>query len=89
MDAEKVPRLRPGAAPYYNCRVIENRHISSGCGSQTVPTRAIIPLPGSVTGYSSGLPRKCMRAGVRPGLQILRVCPWWTGRFDSDTLPPF
>ena len=32
--------------------------------------------------------RKCMRAGVRPGLQILRVCLWWTGRFDSDTLPP-
>jgi|GEM_PF-2381937 hypothetical protein len=29
-----------------------------------------------------------MRAGVRPGLQILRVCLWWTGRFDSDTLPP-
>ncbi len=32
--------------------------------------------------------RKCMRAGVRPGLQILWVCLWWTGRFDSDTLPP-
>lgn len=31
---------------------------------------------------------KCLRAGVRPGLQILRVCLWWTGRFDSDTLPP-
>ncbi len=29
-----------------------------------------------------------MRTGVRPGLQILRVCLWWTGRFDSDTLPP-
>ena len=29
-----------------------------------------------------------MRAGVRPGLQILWVCLWWTGRFDSDTLPP-
>ncbi len=29
-----------------------------------------------------------MRAGVRPGLQILRVCLRWTGRFDSDTLPP-
>ena len=29
-----------------------------------------------------------MRAGVRPGLQILRVCLWWTGRFDSDALPP-
>lgn len=29
-----------------------------------------------------------MRAGVRPGLQILRVCLWLTGRFDSDTLPP-
>jgi len=29
-----------------------------------------------------------MRAGVRPGLQILRVCLWWAGRFDSDTLPP-
>ncbi len=29
-----------------------------------------------------------MRAGVRPGLQTLRVCLWWTGRFDSDTLPP-
>ena len=29
-----------------------------------------------------------MRAGVRPGLQILRVCLWWTGRSDSDTLPP-
>jgi hypothetical protein len=32
--------------------------------------------------------RKCMRAGVRPGLQILWVCLWRTGRFDSDTLPP-
>src|SRR5207249_3362654 len=31
---------------------------------------------------------KCMRAGVRQGLQILRVCLWWTGRFDSDSLPP-
>ncbi len=29
-----------------------------------------------------------MRAGVRPGLQIPWVCLWWTGRFDSDTLPP-
>jgi hypothetical protein len=32
--------------------------------------------------------RKCMRAGVRPGLQILWVCLRWTGRFDSDSLPP-
>lgn len=32
--------------------------------------------------------RKCMWAGVRLGLQILRVCLWWTGRFDSDSLPP-
>jgi len=32
--------------------------------------------------------RKCMRAGVRPGLQILWACLWWAGRFDSDTLPP-
>ena len=29
-----------------------------------------------------------MWAGVRLGLQILRVCLWWTGRFDSDSLPP-
>jgi len=29
-----------------------------------------------------------MRAGVRPGLQILWVCLRWTGRFDSDSLPP-
>jgi prevent-host-death family protein len=29
-----------------------------------------------------------MRAGVRPGLQILWVRLRWTGRFDSDTLPP-
>ena len=29
-----------------------------------------------------------MWAGVRPGLQILWVCFWWTGRFDSDSLPP-
>lgn len=29
-----------------------------------------------------------MRAGVRPGLQILWICLWWIGRFDSDTLPP-
>ena len=28
-----------------------------------------------------------MWAGVRLGLQILRVCLWWTGRFDSDSLP--
>src|SRR5579859_5434246 len=32
--------------------------------------------------------RKCMWAGVRLGLQILRVLLWWTGRFDSDSLPP-
>src|SRR6516164_2618051 len=32
--------------------------------------------------------RKCMRAGVRPGLQILWVRLRWTGRFDSDSLPP-
>jgi len=29
-----------------------------------------------------------MWAGVRPGLQILWICLWWIGRFDSDTLPP-
>src|SRR5574337_1267719 len=29
-----------------------------------------------------------MRAGVRPGLQTLRVLLCGTGRFDSDTLPP-
>jgi hypothetical protein len=29
-----------------------------------------------------------MWAGVRLGLQILRVCLWWAGRFDSDSLPP-
>lgn len=29
-----------------------------------------------------------MRAGVRPGLQILWVPLCGTGRFDSDTLPP-
>ncbi len=36
----------------------------------------------------ANLMRKCMRAGVRPGLQILWVRLWWIGRFDSDTLPP-
>ena len=29
-----------------------------------------------------------MRAGVRPGLQILRILLSGIGRFDSDTLPP-
>ena len=29
-----------------------------------------------------------MRAGVRPGLQILRACLWRADRFDSDALPP-
>ena len=29
-----------------------------------------------------------MRAGVRPGLQILWTRLWRAGRFDSDTLPP-
>jgi len=29
-----------------------------------------------------------MRAGVRPGLQILWACLRWAGRFDSDALPP-
>jgi hypothetical protein len=30
-----------------------------------------------------------MRAGVRPGLQILRSRLRRDGRFDSDTLPPY
>jgi hypothetical protein len=29
-----------------------------------------------------------MRAGVRPGLQILWILLSGIGRFDSDTLPP-
>jgi hypothetical protein len=32
--------------------------------------------------------RKCMRAGVRPGLQILWSRFYRDGRFDSDSLPP-
>ena len=80
--------LQPKGAPYYNRAVTGNCPISSGGGSQAASTLITKAWPGPVTGYKSSLPRKCMRAGVRPGLQILRVYLWWTGRFDSDTLPP-
>ena len=79
------------------------RSVVSANGFEEAEAWEVVPKRGSTgtrtgTGTKAGFKgrreviekkvRKCMRAGVRPGLQILWSRFYRDGRFDSDSLPP-
>ena len=86
-----IPRFNHSAKLRAGCPV------RAGAGTfRTAGIRAHREFPASHAGFRlAGLLRlmqtyrwKCMRAGVRPGLQILWTLLCGVGRFDSDSLPP-